>query len=317
MKYLKFLFLVFLVLSFCGRPEVEPETIFTIIGECPLPGYAEKVELVGDLAYVADGQGGLQIVDISNPESTSVIGNYVPYGWDANAVAVRDTFAYVAMSPLGGGLLVLSIADPTSPYSLVQDGSFSAYDVVAPAADTAYVYIAAGYWFYVWDITFQSYTRRLKTYGDVIALQMVDTLAYLSCEQMGMWIFNLASPDTLPVGWIDTPANARSLFINGNQAYVADGRAGLIIIDIADPAHPVIVGEFDTRDYANEVCVSGDKAYVADGDGGLFVIDVSNPEDPVLYGSLDVSYANGIAVRNDTIFVADRDLGLLIIVEEE
>jgi hypothetical protein len=291
---MKYLLLVFLVLSFCGRPEVEPETIFTIIGECPLPGYAEKVELVGDLAYVADGQGGLQIVDITNPESTSVIGNYVPYGWDANAVAVRDTFAYVALSPLGGGLLVLSIADPTSPYSLVQDGSFSAYDVVAPAADTAYVYIAAGYWFYVWD-----------------------TLAYLSCEQMGMWIFNLASPDTLPVGWIDTPANARSLFINGNQAYVADGRAGLIIIDITDPAHPVIVGEFDTRDYANEVCVSGDKAYVADGDGGLFVIDVSNPDKPVLYGSLDVSYANGIAVRNDTIFVADRDLGLLIIVEEE
>jgi hypothetical protein len=269
------------------------------------------------LAYVADGQGGLQIVDISNPESTYVVGNYVTYGWDANGVAVRDTFAYIALSPSGGGLLVLSIADPTSPLFLVQDGSFSAYDVVAPVTDTMYVYVAAGYWFYVWDIHFQSFARRLKTYGDIIGLQLVDTLAYLSCEQMGMWIFNLASPDTMPVGWIDTPSNARSLFIQGNQAYVADGRAGLIIIDITSPDDLVIVGQYDTRDYASAVCVSGGKAYVADGDGGLVVIDVSNPREPILYGSLDVSYASGVFVRNDTVYVADRDLGLLIIVEEE
>ena len=49
MKYLKYLFLLVLaVLSSCGRPEVqEPMADFVIIGECPLPGYAKKVELVG------------------------------------------------------------------------------------------------------------------------------------------------------------------------------------------------------------------------------------------------------------------------------
>lgn len=317
MKNAKYLFLVIAMLLFCGRPEVtEPGATFTIIGECPLPGYAKDLELIDDLAYVANGQGGLQIIDISNPESTFVTGQYVAYGWDANAVAVRDTFAYVALSPLGGGLLVLNIADPTAPFFLGQDGSFSAYDVVAPANDTAYVYVAGGYWFYVWDINYMSYARRLKSFGDIIGLFMVDTLAYLTCEQMGMWIFNTASLDTLPVGWTDTPSNARNLFVDGNYAYVADGRAGLIIVEVSDAGNPTIVVEYDTPGYANGVFVSGTYAYIADGDGGLQVVDVSDPTDLDYYGNLETSYANGVYVRGDTVYIADRDLGLVIVVEE-
>ncbi len=317
MRKLRYLFLVIALLLFCGRPEVsEPGASYTIIGECPLPGYTKELELVGNLAYVADGQGGLQIVDISRPESIFVVGQYVPYGWNANAVAVRDTFAYVAMSPLGGGLNVLSIANPAAPYLLGQDGSFSAYDVVAPINDTAYVYVAGGYWFYVWDINYMSYARRLKTFGDIIGLFMVDTLAYLACEQMGMWIFNTASSDTLPVGWIDTPSNARNLFVAGNYAFVADGRAGLIIIDVSNPENPTIVAAYDTPGYANGVFVLGTNAYVADGDGGLQVVNVSDPSAPDYYGSFETAYANGVLVRGDTVYIADRDIGLVIAIEE-
>jgi len=316
-KNFRYLSLVLMLLLFCGRPEVtEPGASFTIIGDCSLPGYANDVELVDNLAYVANGQGGLQIIDISDPESTFVIAQYVAYGWDANAVAVRDTFAYVALSPSGGGLLVLSIADPTQPFSVGQDGSFSAYDVVAPPGDTMYVYVAGGYWFYVWDIHYLSYARRLKTYGDIIGVRMVDTLAYLSCEQMGLWIFNLASQDTLPLGMIDTPSNARNLFVQGDYVYIADGRAGLIIINATDPGNLAIVGEYDTDYYANAVYVSGEKAYVADGDGGIEVVNVSDPSEPQYYGSIRTSYANGISVRGDTLYVADRDMGLVLIVEE-
>ncbi|MGB7054162.1 MAG: PQQ-binding-like beta-propeller repeat protein, partial [bacterium] len=148
---------------------------------------------------------------------------------------------------------------------------------------------------------------------------MVDTIAYLACEQMGLQIINLAQPiDSLAlVGWVDTPSNARHVYAIDNYAYVADGRGGLIIIDVTDIENPTVVSQFDTPEYANAVFVSDNRAYIGDGDGGLYVVDVSVPSQPEFYGKLPTSYANGVYVRNDTVFVADQDLGLVILVEEE
>jgi hypothetical protein len=323
-KYLKYPLIVLTLLSFCGRPEVtETGATFKIIGECPLPGYAKRIALVDNLAYVADGQGGLQIVDISNPESTYVVGQYVA-DRDLSGVAVRDTFAYVALaSSTSGGLVVLNIADPTNPVIVGQDPTIYAYDVVAPAEDTMYVYVAARYWFHVEDIytfpQYPQYARRFSTPGNIRAVFMADTIAYLACEQMGLQIINLAiTVDSLAlVGWADTPSNARHVYAVDNYAYVADGRGGLIIIDVTDIENPVIVSQYDTPEYANAVCVWNNLAYVADGDGGLQVVDVSIPAEPEFYGEIQTSYANGVCVRNDTIFVADQDMGLIILVEED
>ena len=323
MKYLKYFLLVFVILSLCGRPEVtQPGATFTIIGECPLPGYAKKVKVVNNLAYVANGQGGLQIIDISNPESTYVVGQYVS-DRDVSSVAVRDTFAYITLlSSTSGGLVVLNIADPTLPLFVGQDPTIYAYDVTAPQNDTMYVYVAARYWFHVEDVytfpQYPSYSRRFTTPGNARAVFVIDSLVYLACEQMGLQIINLAKPDSLAlVGWIDTPSNARHVYVKDNNAYVADGRGGLIIIDVTDSENPAVVSQSDTPEYANAVFVSNNRAYVADGDGGLHVIDVSIPSQPEFYGRLQTSYANGVYVRNDTVFVADQDLGLVILVEEE
>ena len=80
-------------------------------------------------------------------------------------------------------------------------------------------------------------------------------------------------------------------------AYVADGDAGLQVIDVSNPANPVRVGGYDTSGYAYGVAVSGNIAYVADDDAGLQVIDVSNPASPVRVGGYDTSgNGEGVAV---------------------
>jgi hypothetical protein len=75
--------------------------------------------------------------------------------------------------------------------------------------------------------------------------------------------------------------------VSGHYAYVADGGAGLQVIDVSDPANPRRVGGYDTPGYAGGVAVSGHYAYVADGDAGLQVIDVSDPANPRRVGGYD------------------------------
>ena len=61
------------------------------------------------------------------------------------------------------------------------------------------------------------------------------------------------------------------------MAYVADDSAGLVVLDISDPANITQLGAFNTGGLALSVQVVGNLAYVADGSSGLVVLDISDP----------------------------------------
>lgn len=319
-KAIYFISLMALIIT-CGRPSPdESEHSFKILSTCPLPGYAEDLDIINSLVYVADDQGGLQIVDISDPDNPYIIGEYSSEK-SIVGVAVRDTFAYLAVNHNQGGVRIINVTDPESPVFVGEDNWYYGYNVMAPQNDTNYVYMAGGYWFVVEDVSYPQYptfVRRFSTPGNIKGIYVIDSLVYLACEQMGLHIFNLAKPDSEAlISWIDTPSNARNIFVQNDYAYIADGRSGLIVIDVSMPGNPVLAGQYDTPDYANDIFVENDKAFIADGDGGLQIFDIETPSDPIFYGELETSYANGVFARGDTIFIADRDMGLLIIVEEE
>ena len=45
------------------------------MGGVETPGHAWDLVLVGNLAYLADGSGGLQIIDVSNAAAPTIIGS--------------------------------------------------------------------------------------------------------------------------------------------------------------------------------------------------------------------------------------------------
>lgn len=302
----------------CHRPKVDTNE-FVIVSKCKLPGYSKDIDVKGNYAYIANDQGGLQVVDISNPESTFVVGYYLSQK-NFQGVAVRDSFAYVALAASDGGMMILNVSNPQAITLVGQDPWFYAYRISAPPEDTQYVYIAARYWFIVEDVSwpqYPSYARRFATPGNVHNLFVVDSLVYLACEQMGLIIYNLNNPDsTAKISELDTPSNARDVFVTDGFAYIADGYGGLAIIDVKNPNNPIFINAFDTPGYGQGVFVADKLAYVADGSGGLKVIDVSDPENPVLYGEIETPYAYNVIVENRLIFLVDRDWGLVIIKEE-
>jgi hypothetical protein len=305
------------LLLWCGRPEPHEQATYTILSTCQLPGYAEDIALSGNYAYIANGQAGLQIIDISDPESTALIGEYIT-GKSAQGVAIRDSLAFIATAS-GNGLVVVNIENPAACSLLGADPGYTEYRVFA-LPDTFYVYIAALDFFIIENCSipqYPYYDERVSTPGDARGIFVYNSLAFVACEQMGLYIYYTARPDSAVylVGSIDTPSNAQNVYVSGDLAYVADGRGGLIIIDISDPAAPFITGIYNTPEYANNVHVVNDLAYVADGDGGIQVVDVSDPADPVLYGMIETSYASDVVVRDSLVYIADRDLGLIIATE--
>lgn len=122
------------------------------------------------------------------------------------------------------------------------------------------------------------------------------------------------------VAAVDTPNRAQGVAVSGDYAYVADmvlwgsGSSSLQVIDISNPAKPVLAGAVDTTGEARDVALSGNYAYVADGYSGLQVIDVANPANPNIMGTFDTpGEAYSVALIGNYAFVADRWKGLLII----
>ncbi len=58
--------------------------------------------------------------------------------------------------------------------------------------------------------------------------------------------------------------------------FVADGKAGLRVIDVCNPAAPSEVAFLDTPGFAGGLDIKGDFAYVTDGDAGLRITDIGD-----------------------------------------
>ncbi len=82
----------------------------TLVGN--YDGFARGVQVVGNYAYVAGDGSGLQIIDISNPTTPTLKGNYNTSG-NASNVQVVGNYAYVADQ--NSGLQIIDISNPTNP----------------------------------------------------------------------------------------------------------------------------------------------------------------------------------------------------------
>jgi hypothetical protein len=115
------------------------------------------------------------------------------------------------------------------------------------------------------------------------------------------------------VGSVGTYGHAYGVVPSGEYALVADGNAGLTVLYVGDPTHPMITGSFSTPGggYALHLAVSGHYAYLAGSQ--LVIVDWADPAHPVEAGRISVGWPYGVAVQGGLAYVADHDFGLKIV----
>jgi hypothetical protein len=116
------------------------------------------------------------------------------------------------------------------------------------------------------------------------------------------------------IGTFDTPGFALSLAISGDFAYIADGKAGLRIINISNPARPFEVAVMELKGYLQYITLAGNCAYIADKEFGLYIVNVSDPAKPYVVGSYSaLGYPNSVYVTGKYAYMANDYGGMKVI----
>lgn len=249
---------------------------FTKVGGLAIGDYAYKLQVVGDLAYVANNQGGMKIINVSNPAAPVLVGEFATgvfaTGATAQNLAVVGDRAYVGAAE--EGLVILDVSNPAAP----------------------------------------SHVGTYNTPGVAYGVQVAGNLAYVADSRAGLQIIDVADgANPVRVGRFDTPGEAADVQVVGKIASVADVASGLQLIDVTDPATPSRLGGYNTPGAAYAVQVVGNLAYVADGPAGFHVLDISNPLSPSLVSTTTGVRAIDITVVGQLAYIAGAGVGGLLV----
>ncbi|MFA7331388.1 MAG: T9SS type A sorting domain-containing protein [Candidatus Delongbacteria bacterium] len=147
----------------------------------------------------------------------------------------------------------------------------------------------------------------------VLGVALDDTLAYVAAGR-GLYLYGMSDPgEPRLLSVLDVGDTVRDVVVDGDRAYLAANFAGLCIVDVSDPVHPLRLGTLPSLE-AQAVALQGQLAYLADREAGLRVIDVSDPALPRQTGHLpSLDKTLDVIVRDSLAFVADGSAGLRVV----
>ncbi len=271
----------------------------------------------GDLVYMASAHSGLQILDLSRPDSPRILGTEkesFEAAWD---VELAGSHALVA--DVRKGLVVLDVSFPERPRKVGQlhDGRRKSWGVSLVSEDTAL--LAQGLdGLAVIDISEPERPReiaRIDSHGFSWDSRVSGDLVYLCDGQGGLRIYDLSVPtDPRPMGHFDTFGHVRDLAIRDNMAFLADGRQGLTVIDVSDPMRPRFVADGSVFGNLARVMAFEGRIYAAGPTRGLLELNADDPRRVHTVGRVTVPGAvMAMTAIKDHIVIADGIYGIQVV----
>ena len=298
-----------------------------VVGACAPSAFENAIHMtvVGDYVLAPTGQsssqpavGRLSVIDVSNPTmptevaahettcSAAIVSGEHVYlaGNDGLTVLQADFLASAPLiyrQPQGGHAvrgesLTLRVAtDPgmVSSYIWHKDGNPFTEDGRISAVDGPTLHIRD-----VENSDAGDYTVRVSRGAQAgisqpATIEVLEPLALSVVGQVGV-------------------EHSRVLAVGADYVWL-EGRNSLVIVDVADPKNPRIVGHWVTTHTVEDLAVQGSYACVATHDSGLVVIDASNPANPHPIGTCDTGPAYAVEVSGHYAFVTGEPFRLSVI----
>ena len=240
--------------------------------------------------YVAAGEGGLDIWNVSIPSSPQHISTKeVQYFGVEVPVGNVDVFGNFAIVECGYGYVhSLDVSDPLNPIDVSFNGTMGnpAHDLYVSPDGQAHT---TGAQYYVRlaiqpDGTFNTSSSREFNFG-AGAVYGTESYAYVGYAG-NLYILELPNAAAIPLSITDVNGIG-DIIVQNNLAFIINS-SGLQIWNVSNPNNPALTGQLTQSVYGSKMALAEGYLYIANSHDGLRIIDVNNPISPVEVGSYDV-----------------------------
>lgn len=246
---------------------------------------AMDIEVVENIAYVADWGVDLRLIDVSDPTNLVQISSFDNVNHLANDLTVVNSIVFIAD---GGGLRLVDVSNPQALLEIgyYESPSYGGPQNVSVARNIVYFLDRLG--LYLLDVSnpddIKEYGFYATTYlGQVAASEDV---FYVFEDSGTIHILDFLDPiSPLEIGFVETPSysHINDVAFVGDTAYIADGSNGLHVINLVGQVATEIAN-YDSMGFASSVAVVNDIVFVSDGEGGLIILqqtsdNISVPRD--------------------------------------
>lgn len=267
-------------------------------------------------ALVAYGTAGMQILDVTNPLSLRVVGSY-PIDGSVEDVWVQRERAYLANS--NGSLHILDISNLSQPRLIgVHRTPGQAKDLTLDQETLFVADFERGV--RILDVANAEQPKEIGFYDAPafvthVSIPQQGDYAFVLDGRQGLWAIDTsAKADLTEIGSYTTSGIVNSASLADSFLYLADGPAGVQILNVDDPRSPQLISKFDTPGDAMAVVVNQRMLYVADGPRGLRIYDQSNLMAVQEISSFQTpGKARRLALQDDYAYVACMEGGLVIL----
>lgn len=279
------------------------------------PGSARDLFIKDHWMYVADGRAGVLLHDLTAEEGNLI--TITPH-WGESFVAHRELL-FVAEAKLGIEVFDISVPGQIQPVAAWPNLLAIRLAVVD---DFLLTTKGAGGVELV-DIADIQHPVIKDVLPDVHALDIISDghLIYIASKNKGLLVYEITDNATLnrlsslltpfPMNQFDL---AVSVQVQDGIAYIANGRSGLLVVDVRKPTKPIILSSIDVPGVCKQVRVVNNKAYIISHHGGINVVNVENPENPILLNSISMSrLSRGLQIVDDLIYVTQNEMGVTVV----
>ncbi len=242
----------------CVDPTAPYETAFI-----PGPGSIWRdMKTYGKYAYiVTEGGGGMQIVDLNDPENPVLVKTWGTQHWNnAHDIAIDLGAAKAYICGTNAGMKVVDLSNPTNPSLVATYSGDYVHDLHVQNGYAHLAEIYPGRYRIVKVSSLPNFPNQdsVTTPGKFthnVWVNANDTIAITTDESSGghITIYDVSDKRNikkLSQFTVNPISMVHNTYIVGNRGYASWYAEGMVCFDISDPSNPTLVATYDTSSFS-------------------------------------------------------------------
>ena len=261
--------------------DIRDSSNIKLISQLTLSNYKYKIKKEANYLYVANGEDGLQIIDISNINRPKIVGNYTS-GW-AEDVAIEGNYAYVACNG-GGALNIVDISNKSAPKLIAK---YADAGMTLLTVDRGYVYA--------------------DNFGGKKGISILKLNSQNKIELIGKYEENETT----------SKATVKDIVVRGNYAYVIVENQGIRVLDISDKSNPTLLTTIDAKDNISLELYAQYLFTTSASNEGTKIIDISDINNPKVLSKFHTyKLSREMKIEGNKLYIVGESEGLKIFTTE-